>query len=443
MSLLSAPVKERQDRAPDTVPLVVGNHFDEAHSEQPKVSWWRHKFRTAFGVAFCCFVLINALLSFTTPFKFDPYRYVYRGWAWWTMHDLLRSPGDDNVAMLGSSLMVSAVAGCDANYLNKPLDLTKYHKVSYLEDRLRDTFGGNFHIFNLSAPGQMPSDAYLMLKAMIATSNRPDVVIYGVAPRDFVDSTLSGPNDTEPFKYLTRIVNIDEVANAEFRSLWGKLDWCLQRVTYLYTYSLDIRMAFADVCDAAFNIIAPRPYTNHPFTWWDRVRIMPQYIPGEIHPEAVISSPLTKDKITFTDNTKEYQKRYHSPDKETYHTQMYFLRKLAEYCHRERIELVVVNMPLTFYNTRMLPPGVYEKYVAALREFAWNHSICFYDLCDFKNYTQEDFHDTVHLNAFGARKFFDALLASLKTDPRASTALSLSGLTLEKHLALKGWRPTY
>jgi hypothetical protein len=122
---------------------------------------------------------------------------------------------------------------------------------------------------------------------------------------------------------------------------------------------------------------------------------------------------------------------------------MYFLRKLAEYCQRERIELVLVNMPLMYYNARMLPPGIYEKYVAALREFAWNHNVVFYDLCDFHRYNQDDFHDTVHLNAFGARKFFDSLLLALKQDPRAATALYLSGLTLEKHLALSGWRPTY
>src|SRR4029077_3459201 len=134
-----------------------------------------------------------------------------------------------------------------ANYLNQALDVTKHHNVSYLDAKLKDKFGGTFHTFNLAAPGQMPSDAYLTLKAMIATSNRPDVVIYGVGPRDFIDSTLSGPNDTEPFHYLIRIVNIDEIADASFRNLWCKLDWFFQKVIYLYTYSLDFKLALTNV----------------------------------------------------------------------------------------------------------------------------------------------------------------------------------------------------
>src|SRR6185437_159768 len=117
--------------------------------------------------------------------------------------------------------------------------------------------------------------------------------IYGVAPRDFIDSTLSGANDTEPFHYLTRLVNIDDVANAAFRSYWCKLDWFLQRTIYLYNYSLDFKLALAKNCELALNKLVPCPPSPHPFTWWDRVRMLPQYIPAEIHAEAMINGPIT------------------------------------------------------------------------------------------------------------------------------------------------------
>lgn len=388
-------------------------------------------------VALALFLLINAIFSFTTPFKFDPYKFSYRGWSWWTMDALRHDKQECNVALLGSSLVVSAVAGCDANYLNQALDVTKHHGMSYLDDKLKQKFGGTFHCFNLAAPGQMPSDAYMTLKAMLATANRPDVVIYGVGPRDFIDSTLAGPNDTEPFHYLVRLVNIDEIADATFRSLWSRLDWYFQKVIFLYTYSLDFKLALTNATEKFINKFIPCPYSDHPFTWWDRVRVMPQYIPAEIHPEAVISGPLKRNDISFKDNTVEYKQRYRSPDRETFRTQLYFLRKLTEYCHRERIELVLVNMPITPTNARILPQGVYEKYAASLREFAWNHNIVFYDLCDFAGYTQADFHDTVHLNAFGATKYFDRLLAAMANDPRAQMALSLAGMELEKRAQLE------
>lgn len=404
----------------------------------------RAKLRSVFVVAFALFALINVTCSLTTPFKFDPYKYSYRGWSWWALDDLKRNSNEYNVALLGSSLMVGAAAGCDANYLHKQLDLTKYHEMAYVNDRFRQLFGGNFRTFNLSAPGQMPSDAYLMLKAMAETGNRPDVVIYGIAPRDFIDSTLCAPSDTEPFHYLSRIVSIDDVYNAEFRSFWGKLDWLLQKAAFFDEHSLDFQLAFKDTVQTLVDKFIPAPWTAHPFTWWDRVKVLPAYLPAEIHESAVIISPLRQADVDFKDNTWEYLQRYRSPDMHTFRTQMYFLRKLTEYCHRERIELVLVNMPIMRFNVDMLPPGIHAKYLNALKEFAWNHNIIYYNLCDFNAYTRQDFHDTVHLSHLGARKFFDKLIANLNNDSRASTALSLSGLELEKHsaLAAKG-RTTY
>jgi hypothetical protein len=395
-----------------------------------------------FMQALALFLAFNAYLSFCSPIHFDPYRCDYKGWAWWTMDDLRHSKEIHNVAVLGSSTMVSAMAGCDANFLNRILDLTRYHRLSYLDAQLTNKFGGSFNSFSLAAPGQMPSDAYLALKAMVASANRPDVVLYGLAPRDFIDRTLSGPNDTEPFKYLTRIVNIDDVAGAVFRSPWARLEWFIGRVLYMYGFASDFRLATKDGITRTLAGWLPAPFTNKPFTWWDRVRMLPAYMPGEIHPEAVMAGTIDEAtaRSQYKDNTLEYQQRYKSPDPRTYRTQMFFLHKLAQYCHKERIELVLANMPITFYNANMLRPGIYIRYVQALKEFAIMNDIVFYDLCDFSKYHQEDFHDSVHLNAFGARKFFDALVAMLTVDQRPSAKLAISGLELQHHTALAAGR---
>lgn len=420
-------------QVPDALPAVVD--VEQIPMDQHRFSLTA-KLRSKFIVAFVLFALFNTYCSFFHPFDFDPFKYSYKGWAWWTMNDLKLTPNVHNVAVLGSSLMVSAVAGCDANHLKKPLDLTKYHHVTYFDELLKKKFGGSFNTFNLSAPGQMPSDAYLSLRAMVATAARPDVVVYGLAPRDFVDSTLNGPNDTEPFKYLTRFINIDEVATHEFRSPWAKLDWCLQRLVFLYGYSLDFRLAFMDASTEMFNKYLPAPWTNRPFTWWDRTRILPNYVPGEIYPQAVMASPITRQEIKFTDNTEEYRRRYKTPDPETFKIQMYFLRKLAEFCKRERIQLVLVNMPIMQSNIEMLDQNVYHKYLSELTKFAWNTGSSYIDLCDFARYTKKDYHDTVHLNAFGGTKLFEDLAASLEKDPGASNALTIAGIQLERNTAL-------
>lgn len=396
------------------------------------------RFRSKFLLAGFIFAALNLCLTFFAPVPFDPYKFNYRGWAWWTFNELRSSSRVSNIALLGSSTMVSALAGCDANYLKRTIDLTRHHRSAYFEDALKNSFKGDFESFSLAAPGQMPSDAYISLKGMVASASRPDVVIYGLAPRDFIDSTLAAPGDTDAFKYITRIVNIDDIAQRVFRSPWSKLDWLLQRNIYLYTYSLDLRIVSDEMANAFFDRVLPRPFTNNPFTWWDRTRLLPAYLPADICPGSFMAGVIDRKTAEekYTDNTIEYMRRYSHPDIHTYKTQMYFLRKIAEFCRKERIELVLVNMPVTLDNLRLLKPGGYIGYLQGLREFGLVNSISVYDLNDFSKYSRKDFHDTVHLNAFGGQKFFDDLAAACRADTRLKEMLAIAGEHLARHKAI-------
>lgn len=396
----------------------------------------KYRFRSKFLLCLAIFATLNASLTFFTPFQFDPYKFNYKGWAWWTFNELRHTSRVSNIALLGSSTMVSALAGCDANYLNRGLDLTNHHRSVYLEDNLKQAFnGGDFETFSLAAPGQMPSDAYITLKGMVASASRPDVVIYGVAPRDFIDSTLTAPGDTDAFKYLTRIVNIDDVAQRVFRSPWSKLDWLFQRNIYLYCNGLDLRIAFDEFMNSSEDKLLPRPWTNHPFTWWDRQRLLPSYLAAEIHPDAVMAGPMDKKttEAKYSDNTLEYMQRYKNPDIQTYKTQMFFLNKIAEFCRKERIEFIVVNMPITTDNIALLKRGGYMGYLQGLREFGIYNKLSVYDLNDYSQFTKKDFHDSVHLNAFGGRKFLDNLCTAIKLDPRIKEIMAMAGEHLAKH----------
>jgi hypothetical protein len=339
--------------------------------------------------------------------------------------------------------MVSALAGCDANFLKRGLDLTNHHRSVYLEDSLKKKFKGDFESFSLAAPGQMPSDAFIALKGMLGSASRPDVVIYGVAPRDFIDSTLTAPGDTDAFKYITRLVNIDDVAPRVFRSPWSKLDWLMQRNLYLYCYGLDIRIAYDEMLNAFFNKVLPRPWTKTPFTWWDRKKLLPSYLPSEIHEEAVMAGPIDRKtaETKYSDNTLEYSMRYGHPDIQTYKTQMYFLNKIAEFCRKERMELVVVNMPITQENLRLLKPGGYVGYLQGLRDFSLHNKVSVYDLNNFAKYSRKDFHYSVHLNALGGQKFFDDLTGALSNDQRLREIMSMAGEHLAKHKEIAATPP--
>lgn len=391
--------------------------------------------RSVFMVSAVAFIAINFLLSFAEPLDFDPYRFILHGWSWWTMQDLREDKGLHNVALLGSSLMVSAVATADANYLNRQLDLTQYHKASYLDSILSTTFGGKFDTFNLSAPGQMPSDAYLMLQAMVNTNQRPDVVIYGVAPRDFIDSTLGSPTDTESYRYLKRLVNTDEIASGLYRSPLPRLDWYLQKHLYLYGAATDLQMMLTDVGQVVVDRLAPKPWSATPFTWYDRRKILPSYLGAEIYPGSMMAMPVTRKQADeqFDDDTQGYKDRYKHPERSVFKTQFYFLRKLTSYCRREKIDLILVNMPLTSINLDILKPENNANYVHELENFAFDQGLAEVNLCDTSIFGLKDFHDSVHLNAFGGTKFFDLLVSRLANIQGVSGALSMAGLNLSRH----------
>lgn len=423
MTLLTAPPEKSTHLGPNGEPLV-----ERRKSVRPGR-------RSTFIVALLSFVALNLGLSFYNPINFDPYRFPYQGWAWWTFNDLRKSADVHNVAVMGSSLMVSAVSCCDANFLNRKLDLTSYHKASYLDSKLKEAFGGSFKCYNLSGPGQMPSDAYLTLKSMLVTAHRPDVVIYGVAPRDFIDSRMNNPTDSEPFSFLSRLVSVDECASGLHRDPLSRLDWLLQRNVYLLHHSLDIQMLNDDALTQLMGRIAPVQVGTRPYTYWERAKLMPNYKPGEIHESAIINQPTSREaaRTEFRDNTAEYVERYRHPDRHTYNVQFYFLRKLAQLCKKERIELILVNMPITKENIAVLKPETYLKFVYTLQQFAFDQGINAFDLNEFNNYSKDDYHDYVHLNAFGGFKLFDSLVKTLKESPRTKVALEMAGQELARY----------
>src|SRR5262249_49027667 len=208
------------------------------------------------------------------------------------------------------------------------------------------------------------------LKATVTLAQRPEVVIYGLAPRDFYDSTMSSPADTEAFSYLKRVITLDEVAKGFYRDVTGKLDWWLQHAVYLYGNSLSFQLLGIDSAREFLATAVPAPYTDKPFTWWDRKRLLPKYFPNDILEGSFMTAPQKRWDRTYTDNTQEYRERYKSPDSENFKTQFYFLRQLAAYCRRENIELIVVNMPITLQNVNLLKPHYYYNYLVELTKVA-------------------------------------------------------------------------
>ena len=379
--------------------------------------------------ALALFLTLNVVLSVSDPIAFDKFKYPYTSWSWWTIKDIQSLPQEtNNVALLGSSLTVAPINSADATYFNESLDQTEYHRVRYLDQALEKKLGGKFRTFNLSCPGQMPSDAYLTLQAMVNLSEKPAVVLYGIAPRDFIDSNLAGPQDTDSFRYLSRIVSVANDENVIYAKPLDKINRTLEKNIYFYKNSMDLQMAFGSMVTDLMNTAAPEPASQKPFTYWDRVKLLPEYKKGEFHKYAHMAAPEDLSKPSeFIDNQIEYVYRYKKPKQEQFDMQMHFLNKLARYTKEEGIKLVLINMPLTKDNLALLKKEHYDNYINTMRSFSDNNNIHLLDFNNDNHFVKADFRDTVHMNARGGIKFLELVASKLTELDDLKVLLSGSG----------------
>lgn len=388
--------------------------------------------------ALAIFLILDVVLSFMGPIRFDRFDFPYKGWVWWTFNGLRDSAQSENIALMGSSLIVTATNYSDAAYLNKPLNIAMYHGAQYFDSLLEGKYGGSFKTYNLSTPGQIPSDAFMTLQAMLKTSHRPDVIIYGIAPRDFYDSSKATPMDSEPFQYLKRLVKLEGTVGKMFHSPWSKLSWLMEQNLYLYGNSIDLQLLCTRTVERVVDKLIPVPAGVQPLTCWQRQELLPTYKPAEVFPEAVEIQP--EDPLhppALKDDSKQYIERYRKPSAHNFRDQFFFLFKVAELCQREKIELILVNMPITEGNIKLLGARRYLEYIHALYRFSQEHNVPTFDLLDFNYFdARMNYHDSVHLNGSGGKKFYDRLVKILSSTPRTKAALELAGQKLQKQESL-------
>ncbi|MBX3075472.1 hypothetical protein KF913_16190 [Candidatus Obscuribacterales bacterium] len=388
-----------------------------------------------FFVSLFIFLLIALWFGQFASFVQNRYEYPLHSWSWWTVKELrsiagisrsksnVREPSP-NTVLLGSSLMVVANAECDATWSNERLDLTTYRKARYFDEVMASADELNECCsINLSAPGQIPSDAFLTLQEAVNEGLHPSLVIYGIAPRDFIDSTMSSPFETEGYKYLSRLVSTERIDSKLRDGVVQNLNRQLLTSIPLLRYAVDLQMACSKSTLELRDSLLRRGFET--MSLEKRMALISTYkpldmVPGFIHAE--IANEAEVEKL-YADNLSDYKARYARPKAEFYDGQLSCLEELARFCMDNQIGLVVVNMPIRKCNLDLLSPGIRSKYLADVSHISTEYGAEFVDLCEVDNYSKGDYRDSVHLNGFGGRKFLDRLVAAIADQSVVSKSL--------------------
>jgi hypothetical protein len=394
-----------------------------------KPKWKPGQSYAIIGVAlFALLELILSLLYYNAPnsLKFDPVKSANQSWVWWNVHDFRQLTKAPDVVLLGSSLMMAPLHGGDATYLNVGQNVALHHHSVLFEDLLHEKFGKKYQSFAFALGGEMVSDADVISETLLRADRKPNVIIYGIAPRDFMDHALPSAASTEIFKYMNRIGDLSAIEKQSYGSFWERAEHELTKLSFVYKHRPDFlyiqhrwakelarKLGYTDL----ENEHAPLHIRKQAF-----LELPENHGPASLFVDAPNPGPEPFDL-----NLDEYRFRYRKINLKQFNSQVSFLERLLKYCQSEHIALILVNMPLTQDNLALMPPGFYSNYMSKVRALGAKYSADLLDLNDPTLFPNIHFRDSVHLNSRGGKYFFEVLVNKLAQDKKASAILEKSG----------------
>lgn len=370
-------------------------------------------------------VAVNAMLFVVNPLsKVDPESLPSaHSWVWWATQEFVKQPKAPDVVWLGSSLVMHPVSRLDADYLGKNLDYVKHHRSLYMENALEQRGAAGTVCYNFALPGGMVSDDYMVSRALFG-KRKPAVVVLGLSIRDFMDNQVHCAGATPAFKYLQRYTSIDDLVDVSLPQIWQRADYLYGKMSYLWGKKLDIQVLLAEKVKKFVGPHFASAFPPSRIAEADPTRNQPSNLRSEVEEGMFIVQ--SKQPYSFEDNSKEYVKRYRSANDQMFKTQEFFFDKLVSELKQNGIEVVVVAMPVTELNHKLMPAGTYDRFIATLKNTSAKYSCSFLDLDSAGKFQLTDYYDTSHMNGAGGKKLVDSVAEAIYTQPSMVAALEKS-----------------
>ena len=380
--------------------------------------------KTRFAAALLAFSMLAAGAGYLQFASAKPEDFPFLSWTAWTIKDFLEQKKAPELVFLGSSLMLVPLDGIDADYLNRRVDGSQHHHSAYFEDELKRKSGVSTKTFTFALPGEMPSDAFLIVNNLLKGDKKPEVIVYGVGPRDFLDNMLPSPASTDPYRFISRFGDVTPFATRLMTDWQERLDFALGKACYFYGKRVDIANNANKLASKIMDKTLPVPVGERAATFDERRQLMPDYHPTEILKGQAWFRPMTGEQQgNFVDNLDEYRKRYKKMKWETYNSQMKFFRDTIETAQARGIKVVVVTMPITELNRSLLSDQAWNAYRNGVVSLAQEKGCTLVDFSKSAEFSQKDFGDTVHLHSAGGKRLFDLLTDRLAVDQSVLSAL--------------------
>ena len=355
--------------------------------------------------------------------------------SWWLARSYMTAPHQPEIVICGSS-QIGGLQAADARVLNKPIDFVENHHCDVLEQDLRGKLKINPYVFISALPGAMISDHFAIAKSLFAAKGKPALLVLTVSPRDFIDNTLPGAGATEPYKFFSAHTDLSPYTNIAYNDSWSRLSHYLSSELPLRRLTTDIEQISkrwseqnSDGNSATADSATPGTVntTNTGGTApsdssvSQQVKFVMGGYQGNIRPGDAVLYP-NHLKI-FVNNVSDYKKRYRNTHPANYEAQMQYFKSYLSYLSDQGVRVLVVGMPLTSINRDILSTDFWQEFRGRLLLTCGASAAEWLDLSDSKDFTVDDFVDTVHLNADGGVKLADRIAERIGTSRELTAAL--------------------
>jgi hypothetical protein len=391
-----------------------------------------------FGIACVLFGAVNLAFAFCFGASgSDVFPLQNRTEAWWTVKNFRECRNHADVLLIGSSLMCRVINEGEATYAHRVLNGHAHYYSQKLEDLLSQELKTKIKSISLSIPGLNASDASVVGCELLQGQKKPNIIVYGIAPRDVMDNALESPAGTDVFHLMEKIGNLSDVAYTarptredKFKYAFNQL---LSRAVPLYKDQEELVVCFRREASNLLQEYVPTPaigYVPPSVTPIDReTRVAMRLLSPDSEANLRIF-PSDAEHPEHFDFRNCYLAAYNPFRPKQYRTQLDFVDRFLRTAQERDMKVVLVNMPLRQDSFDLMPANFYNLYSQDIRRLAATRGATLIDMQPMA-FEDEDFVDQVHLTGTGACKFIDRLAPRLANVVRGAVVARSSDPPLD------------
>jgi hypothetical protein len=301
-----------------------------------------------------------------------------------------------DIALIGSSLMMAPVWSLDNKKFPQTADIYHHHRSLTLEQNLAKVTGHKQAVFSFGLPGLMVSDAFLLNRKLLSKSKHPQTIVIGVAPRDFMDDLLTGETRTAIFQQLMTLDDLPEIGDLYLNSWTEKADFILNNSFYLYGKRFRYQDKLSQIYKRALRTLHLETEQTAQASGAGN-----DFLQGQ------------NRALIWSKSIEEYKARYKHFNEKQFSKQSLFLVELVKAATANNIKVVLVNMPLTQDNLAAMPKELYPRFSNYVQDTANRYGCKLINMQANNTFSDNEFYDTVHLNAKGGEHFLKILTQEL------------------------------